>query len=143
MGKTTKVILDTNVLVSALGWPGNPHKVFQKVIAKEAELFISYGQFEELARVLDYPKFNFTEDEKARFKGLISTIAVFVTPRTKLDIVKEDSSDNRILECALVAYEQCAPSPSSVSQMSKPAAGGISTCWAAAGLTAAGTMSNS
>ena len=71
--------------------------------AKEAELFISYGQFEGLARVLDYPKFNFTEDEKARFKGLISTIPVFVTPRTKLDIVKEDSSDNRILECALVA----------------------------------------
>jgi len=103
VGKTTKVILDTNVLVSALGWQGNPHRVFQKVIAKEAELFISYGQFEELARVLDYPKFNFTEDEKARFKGLISTIAVFVTPRTKLDIVKEDPSDNRILECALVA----------------------------------------
>src|SRR5437762_13021633 len=28
-----KVALDTNVLVSALGWKGNPHKIFKKVIA--------------------------------------------------------------------------------------------------------------
>jgi putative PIN family toxin of toxin-antitoxin system len=103
VGKTAKVILDTNVLVSALGWQGNPHKVLQRVVDKEAELFISYEQFEELARVLDYPKFNFTEEEKVRFKALISALAVFVTPRTRLDIVKEDPSDNRILECALVA----------------------------------------
>lgn len=103
MGKTAKVVLDTNVLVSALGWQGNPHKVLQRVVDKEAELFISYEQFEELARVLDYPKFSFTEEEKTRFKALISAMAVFVTPRTRLDIVKEDPSDNRILECALVA----------------------------------------
>jgi len=103
VGKTAKVVLDTNVLVSALGWQGNPHKVLQRVVDKEAELFISYEQFEELARVLDYPKFSFTEEEKTRFKALISAMAVFVTPRTRLDIVKEDPSDNRILECALVA----------------------------------------
>ena len=53
--------------------------------------------------MLDYPKFSFTEEEKTRFKALISAMAVFVTPRTRLDIVKEDPSDNRILECALVA----------------------------------------
>ena len=45
MGKTAKVVLDTNVLVSALGWQGNPHKVLQRVVDKEAELFISYEQF--------------------------------------------------------------------------------------------------
>jgi uncharacterized protein len=104
VGKTTtKVILDTNILVSALGWQGNPHRVLQKAIDKEVELFISYEQLEELARVLDYPKFDFTAEEKTRFKVLISATAVLVRPRTKLDIIKEDPSDNRILECALAS----------------------------------------
>ena len=103
MGKRTKATLDTNILISALGWRGNPHRVLQKVVDGEIELFISTEQFEELARVLDYPKFDFTEEQKVRFKALILAIANIVEPKRRLDIVKEDPSDNRILECALVA----------------------------------------
>jgi putative PIN family toxin of toxin-antitoxin system len=99
----TKVSLDTNILVSALGWRGKPHGILEKAIDGDVELFISYSQFEELSRVLDYPKFGFTEEQKSRFKALISAIATFVQPTTELDIVKDDPSDNRILECALVA----------------------------------------
>jgi uncharacterized protein len=98
-----KVTLDTNILISALGWKGNPHKILQKVIDGEIELFISHDQFDELSRVLDYPKFDFTDEQKTRFKELISKIATLVRTSRKLDIVKEDPSDNRILECALVA----------------------------------------
>jgi putative PIN family toxin of toxin-antitoxin system len=98
-----KVTLDANILISALGWKGNPHKILQKVVDGEIELFISYDQLDELSRVLDYPKFDFTEEQKARFKALISEIATLVRPSRKLDIVKEDPSDNRILECALAA----------------------------------------
>jgi len=103
VGKRTKATLDTNILVSALGCRGNPHRVLQKVVDGEIELFISTEQFEELARVLDYPKFDFTEEQKVRFKALILAIATIVEPKRRLDIVKEDPSDNRILECALVA----------------------------------------
>jgi putative PIN family toxin of toxin-antitoxin system len=63
VGKKTKVILDTNILVSALGWEkGNSHKILQKVIDRELELFISHEQFEEISRVLDYPKLKFAEE---------------------------------------------------------------------------------
>jgi predicted nucleic acid-binding protein len=47
MGKT-KVTLDTNVLVSALGWNGKPCQILEKVVN---ELFISYDQLEELSKV--------------------------------------------------------------------------------------------
>lgn len=103
MGKKTKVTLDTNILISALGWKGNPHRILQKAMDGEIELFLSNKQFEELARVLDYPKFDFTEEQKSRFKALISAIVTFVEPLTTLDLIKEDPSDNRVLECALVA----------------------------------------
>ena len=104
MGKErAKVTLDTNILVSALGWKGNPHRVLERVIAGDLELFISNEQFEELSRVLEYPKFGFTDEQKIGFKALISAIATFVEPRTELDIVKADPPDNRVLECASVA----------------------------------------
>jgi len=101
--KRPKVTLDTNVLVSALGWKGNPHRILGKVIEGDLELFISNEQFMELSRVLEYPKFGFTEEQKTRLKAVISAIATFVEPRTELHIIKIDPSDNRILECALVA----------------------------------------
>ena len=53
--KNTKVTLDTNILVSGLGWKGNPHKILEKVIRGEIQLFTSREIYEELSRVLDYP----------------------------------------------------------------------------------------
>ena len=99
-----RVVLDTNVLVSAVGWlKGEPHRIMEKVIRGEIELFISYGQFEELSRVLDYPKFKFTEIRKLGFRRLPTEKATFVDRKITLDIVKDDPSDNIILESALVA----------------------------------------
>ena len=70
MGKT-KTTLDTNILISALGWNGNPKQVFDKIINGEIELVISDEQFNELSDALNYPKFQFSEEQKNRFKSLI------------------------------------------------------------------------
>ena len=102
MGKT-KVTIDTNILVSGFGWKGNPHRVLDMVVRGEIELFTSREQFEELSRVLDYPKFEFSDKQKVGFKSLLSSVASFVETATELDIIKEDPTDNRILECAMVA----------------------------------------
>ena len=99
MGK--KATLDTNVLISALGWIGNPRKVFDKVVNGEIELLISDEQFDELSEVLEYQKFKFTDEQKTRFKALILELATFVKPVEKIDVIKGDPDDNRILECAV------------------------------------------
>ncbi|MHB1868286.1 MAG: putative toxin-antitoxin system toxin component, PIN family [Nitrososphaerales archaeon] len=98
MGKT-KVILDTNVLVSGFGWKGNPHRVLDMVVSGEIELFTSREQFEELSRVLDYPKFEFTEEQKVSFKSLLSSVASFVETTTKLDIIKADPPEQNSRVC--------------------------------------------
>ncbi len=100
MGKT-KATLDTNILISALGWKGNPKKVFEKIVNGEVELIISDEQFAELSEALEYPKFQFAEEQKARFKALILGIATFVKPVEKIDIVKNDPDDNIHLEAAV------------------------------------------
>ena len=52
---------------------------------------------------LNYPKFEFTDEQKERFKSLVSATATFVEIMIKLDLVKEDPQDNKILECAVAA----------------------------------------
>ena len=106
MGKR-KVVLDTNILVSALGWKGKPHRIMEKVANNELELFISNKQFSELSRVLNYPKFDFSEEQKSRFKELILKTATFVKPAIKLNVVKDDPDDNMFLECAMIADADC------------------------------------
>jgi len=100
MGKT-KTTLDTNILISALGWEGNPKKVFDKVVNGEIELVISDEQFNELTETLDYPKFQFTEEQKDRFKSLVLELATFVKPVEKIAEIKNDPDDNIILEVAI------------------------------------------
>ena len=99
MGKT-KVTLDTNILISALGWIGNPNRVFAMIVNEQVELIISETQFAELSEVLNYPKFQFTEEQKDRFKSLILDIAVFVKPTEAINEIKNDPDDNMILEAA-------------------------------------------
>ena len=60
MGKK-KIVIDTNNLISALGWEGNSRDLLIRVINKEYEFIISIKQIEELKRVLDYPKFGFSK----------------------------------------------------------------------------------
>ena len=100
MGKT-KVVLDTNVLISALGWNGVPRKIVQKCLRGELTVVTSSEQIDELRRVMDYPKFTFTEEQKNIFISIILEVAEMVEITRKLKFVKDDPDDDAILETAL------------------------------------------
>ena len=99
MGKE-KIIIDTNLYISALGWEGKPKKILDKVIAGEYELILPIKQLGEIKRVLDYPKFGFTEEQKERFLLLLHKIATIVKTESKLDAIIRDPKDKIILEAA-------------------------------------------
>ena len=87
-------------MISALGWKGNPRIIFERVIAGEFELILSYKQLNELLRVLNYPKFKFTDEQKDRFLSILLEVATLIKTESEVDIIKEDPSDNVILEPA-------------------------------------------
>ncbi len=99
---TTKVLLDTNIIISALGWAGKPREIFQKCLSGELELITSLQQLDELMRVMDYPKFNFSEEQKLTILGIITAIATIVEITGQMKMVKEDPDDDAILETAMV-----------------------------------------
>jgi putative PIN family toxin of toxin-antitoxin system len=101
MGKE-KIVIDTNNLISALGWEGKSRELLRRVIDREYELAISMKQILELKRVMNYPKFNFTEEQRSKFIKILFEIASIVDPKTRLSIV-EDPNDNMLVECAVEA----------------------------------------
>ena len=77
--------------------------MLEKVTEGKLELVVSSDQFEELSRVLEYPRLEFSYEQKARIKELILRIAIFLRPKTKINAVKNDPSDNMILEAAVAS----------------------------------------
>ncbi len=66
------------------------------------ELVTSSPQIAELKRVMEYPKFSFTEEQKARFLSIILEIAVIVEIPGKVNVIEKDPDDNAMLETAIV-----------------------------------------
>ncbi len=99
----TKVVLDTNVLISGILFGGNPRQILELVIQGKIDAYISPAIFTEFREVLIRPKFGLTPEKCFSIAKEIEDIFCFVFPRITVDLVKDDPEDNIILECALAA----------------------------------------
>jgi len=95
-----RVVFDTNILISALVFPGGRGEAALRRITEERDqLVLSKPILDELLGILAR-KFSRDAEELAHVAVFISDIATLVRPRRRLAIVK-DEPDNRVLECAL------------------------------------------
>lgn len=99
-GAGLRVLLDTNVLVSAFFWDGNERAVLEACIDGEHDLGTSVFILNELGRVLR-EKFEVSAGRVAGYIGQLVALAQVVDPDPHLDVIEEDPTDNRILEAAL------------------------------------------
>ena len=97
------VVFDTNVLVSAVGWRGPEHEIYQRCRAGELRLALSPELLAELERVLRYPKLGFAEEEINAFISDLLEHAATVSPSHTVEVVEADPDDDRVIECALAA----------------------------------------
>lgn len=100
-----KIVMDTNVLVSALVFGGKPRSVLETAIEGRAKLILSEVLLEELTGILEGPKFRYPRKVTQTIRDLLISIAEVVTPSVEIDRIVRDPDDNRILECAV---EGCA-----------------------------------
>jgi uncharacterized protein len=98
---TLRVVLDSNVIVSGIGWSGPPAKVLDASLDGRLVLVTSGPLLAELRRVLTYPKIaKVIGDVPQNLADLVEDGSVVVVPTSVVDVV-EDDSDNRVLEAAL------------------------------------------
>jgi putative PIN family toxin of toxin-antitoxin system len=99
----TKVVIDTNTLISAMGWKNSkPRKIIEGCLYNKWGLVESIDLLREFIEVIQRPKFNFiSEEDKKEFLINLMNICDFVEPKKKLELIKDDPDDNIVLECAL------------------------------------------
>ncbi|MBI4744108.1 MAG: putative toxin-antitoxin system toxin component, PIN family [Actinobacteria bacterium] len=95
-----KVVVDTNILISATVFGGLPDDVLDLARGGEVELVISPTILEEFSRILR-AKFSFSPEKIIEALLEIRSLSTMVEPKIKLGVIRNDEPDNRILECAV------------------------------------------
>lgn len=95
-----RIVFDTNILVSALIFPGKQaHLALDRIIEGQDELLLSKPILDELLGVLAR-KFSRDREELSRLALWLADVATWVNPTSRIRAL-EDEPDNRILECAV------------------------------------------
>lgn len=95
-----RVVLDTNVLISAMLTDGKSRTLLRKGISKEFHIVTSHLILRELGTVLRRPKFKTNEDEIHRIILALIQAAEVVEVVSKFNFVEEDSKDDVVVETA-------------------------------------------
>lgn len=93
-----KVVLDTNILISALLFGGKPRQILKLVLNKQIKAVTSLILLAELSDVL-MKKFDFSLEKTSLFEQKIKKYFQVVYPTQTINILK-DTADNRVLEAA-------------------------------------------
>lgn len=101
-GMSLKVVIDTNVFISAILFKGETAKLVYLLKKANLKILISKQVLEEYIKVLSYPKFKLSKEE---IKYIIEEeLLPFVEPVkviSKINAIKEDPDDNKFIALAV------------------------------------------
>jgi putative PIN family toxin of toxin-antitoxin system len=94
-----RVVVDTNILVSALIYHGKPHILVLKLLEGHT-VILSRQMLAELADVLTRDKFAVKTSQVNRFLAVLVRKSKVVTPSSRFKIISEDPDDDIVLNTA-------------------------------------------
>lgn len=102
-----RLVLDTNVVVSAFLWQGTPGRLIEMAAEKEVQLFTSRALLDELAATLAKKKLaKYVAATGLTAEQMLANyrrIAKVVTAKQLEQQVSRDADDDAVLACALAA----------------------------------------
>jgi putative PIN family toxin of toxin-antitoxin system len=99
-----RVVFDTNVIVSAALYEKSlPALLLSLGLENKVRFFVSPALLNEYEAVLKRPRFKLGQRQITELMGNINRKALIVSPTKRLNILKTDEPDNRVLECAIKA----------------------------------------
>lgn len=96
-----RLILDTNILISALFWNGNERAIVSKCRNRRHTSITSPDILLELEKVLT-AKFKVPRDKIQKYASDILFFSEVVFPKGKINRLKDNPADNLILETAVL-----------------------------------------
>lgn len=103
MGTVTKVVIDTNIFISAFGWDGKPEGVLRLMEERRIINCITSDIYAELQRVVAYPKLKFSPTLQINILEFVFAWSLFVQPEEIVAVVADDPDDDKFLACAVAA----------------------------------------
>lgn len=103
---TFGVVLDTNVLVSALGFGGPPLDVLLRTFDDEVRLLASEATLDELERVMHYDRLPFTATDRVQYLAILRREADIIDPEDSVEVAC-DSDNDKFLDVALEGDADC------------------------------------
>ena len=101
-----RITVDTNFLVSATQWDYSvAHKLLKRFIEQDVKLFATKEILDEFSDVLQRD-FKYSKDEVSNVIEKLLFIVELTEPTKKVDIIKEDPDDNKIIECAIASNSE-------------------------------------
>ncbi len=97
-----KIVLDTNIVVSALIFGGVPRKVTDLIVDKAFRPVMSEELMTELRRVIT-ERFPRARHEIEIYERLLRRYAIWVPLGSQTVVVSRDPDDNKFIETALVS----------------------------------------
>lgn len=103
-----RVVLDTNIIVSALLWSGLPYRLLQLGVAGEIELLTSPALLAELADVLGRnhlaPRIVSQNMSPEQLLAQYQSFAQRVSPDSVPAVIAADPDDDEVLACAVAGH---------------------------------------
>ena len=96
-----RVVLDTNVVMSAIFFGGTPLKIVRATFAKKVELVVTKAVLSEYREVAERLHEQFPTVNYRRPLAILESKLTMVRPAVLDDIVCRDPDDDDIIACAL------------------------------------------
>jgi len=102
-----RIVVDTNLIASALLWGGTPEALLSLARQLRVTLYTSPALLAELEEILERPKFaealRRVDSTPAQLTGDYRALAQVVLPPHVPRVVDRDPDDDQVLACALTA----------------------------------------
>jgi len=98
-----KLVLDTNVFVSAFYWGGNPQKIIDRIIEGIDKLYFSNEILNEVAAVMGRPKFKSSPETIEKYIQAIEKTGKKVFIPGNIKGICRDKDDDDKIECGILS----------------------------------------
>ena len=102
MGKIQKVVIDTNVTISAFGWGGKPLQIIELLEQGVIRNCVSEQTLKELIAALAYPKLAFSHVTQTSILEFVLAYSDVYDPAERI-YAAPDPDDDKFIECAAAA----------------------------------------
>ncbi len=97
---THRIVIDTNIYISAIFWGGKPRQVVDFGRSEQVLIFTSLEIQAGIDRKLR-TKFGLSDEETAQILLDFSSFTDLITTHEKISIIDDDPDDNKFIECAV------------------------------------------